>query len=117
MLKVELFCSKLDDLFPSEKPALIHGDLWSGNFMNSNGDEPVIFDPAIYFGNREMDLAMTRLFGKMDPRFYEHYNTIYPLEKKWKERVKYCNTYPLLIHLLLFGGGYAKEIDSALKDL
>lgn len=105
----EKFCSRLNDLFPNEKPALLHGDLWNGNFMfTANG--PAIFDPAVYWGHREMDLAMTRLFGGFDAQFYESYCEIFPLEKNWEQRTDYCNLYPLLVHVNLFGGGYVNDV-------
>ena len=66
--------SKLDEIFPVEPPALIHGDLWSGNYMANENGEPVIIDPAVYYGNREMDLAMTKLFGGFSDEFYKFYN-------------------------------------------
>jgi fructosamine-3-kinase len=102
----EKICSKFDSLFPPEPPALLHGDLWSGNFVaNKNGD-PVIYDPAVYYGHREMDIAMTLLFGGFDSSFYHYYNEAYPLPYLWKERIKLCQLYPLLVHLALFGGNY-----------
>jgi protein-ribulosamine 3-kinase len=110
---VENFCSKLDDLFPKESPSLLHGDLWSGNFMCAANGKVCIYDPAVYYGHREMDLGMTKLFGGFDERFYEAYNATYPLEKDWEKRIPLTQLYPLLVHAVLFGGGYvgsAKEI-------
>jgi fructosamine-3-kinase len=73
-----------------------------------------IFDPAIYFGHREMDLAMSLLFGGFSPVFYESYNSVYPLEKGWKQRMDICNLYPLLVHVNLFGGSYLSSIETIL---
>ena len=108
--------TKIKNEFPIEKPALLHGDLWSGNFMANTEGNPVIFDPAVYYGHREMDLAMTLLFGGFHSKFYAAYNDVYPLEKNWKERVKIANLYPLLVHVNLFGGHYIKEIDAVLQQ-
>lgn len=106
---------KIDMLFPNERPALLHGDLWSGNFMVDIDGEPVIMDPAVYFGHREMDLAMTKLFGGFDEPFYHSYNVTFPLEKDWEERILLCSLYPLLVHVNLFGAGYLSQIESVLK--
>ncbi|MDQ3112347.1 MAG: fructosamine kinase family protein [Bacteroidota bacterium] len=112
--KGERFCSMLKELFPAEAPSLLHGDLWSGNFFfSTNG--PALFDPAVYYGHREMDLAMTKLFGGFDPQLYEGYEEEFPLEKKWKDRTDFCNLYPLLVHVNLFGGGYVEDVKSILK--
>ncbi len=106
---------RIKNEFPIEKPALLHGDLWSGNFIANSDGNPVIFDPAVYFGHREMDLAMTMLFGGFHSKFYAAYNDVYPLEKNWKERTKIANLYPLLVHVNLFGGHYVNEVDSVLN--
>ena len=106
---------KIEQIFPSEKPALIHGDLWSGNFMTSENGEATIFDPSVYYGHREMDIAMTKLFGGFESQFYESYNGTYPLEPGWQDRIDICNLYPLLVHVNLFGGGYINQVRSILK--
>src|SRR5688572_26985636 len=72
--KFELLYGKLPSLLPLEKPSLLHGDLWSGNLINDDKGEPCLIDPAVYYGNREADLAMTKLFGGFDDEFYFHYN-------------------------------------------
>jgi len=105
---------KLEILFPKEAPALIHGDLWSGNFMVSTDGSPVIMDPAVYYGHREMDLAMTQLFGGFDSKMYFSYNEQFPLEQGWEERVPLCNIYPLLVHVNLFGGSYVNQVEQVL---
>jgi fructosamine-3-kinase len=108
-------CGRLEDLFPVEPPALLHGDLWSGNYMIGWDGQPVIYDPAVYYGHREMDLGMTLLFGGFDNSFYSHYNESSPLEKSWRERVPLTQLYPLLVHLLLFGGHYYHSVKDVLK--
>lgn len=106
---------KLDSVFNEEKPSLVHGDLWSGNFMCNERSEPVLIDPAIYFGHRSMDLAMTTLFGGFDRTFYDSYHYHFPFPPNYDEQREICNLYPLLIHLNLFGQSYLHDITSTLK--
>lgn len=89
-----------------EPPVLLHGDLWSGNFGVAADGEPVVFDPAAYYGQREADLAMTRLFGGFDPRFYAAYEEEWPLPPGSEDRLALYELYHLLNHLNIFGGGY-----------
>lgn len=105
---------ELDNIFPKEPPALLHGDLWTGNRMNSI-EGVVVFDPACYFGHREMDVAMLNLFGKPGDEFYEGYHAVYPLEENFRDRMDICNLYPLLVHAILFGYGYVYDIKSIIK--
>lgn len=109
------FFDRIDTLFPKEPPALLHGDLWGGNFMTNQAGEAVLIDPAIYFGHREMDLGMSQLFGGFHRQFYEAYNEICPLEPGWEKRLDYCNLYPLLVHVNLFGGGYVGSVRRILQ--
>ena len=111
----ERFYQKLPAIFPVEPPALIHGDLWGGNYIVNENGGAVIIDPAVYYGHREMDLGMSQLFGGFDSRFYEAYHHHYPLEKRWQERMDYCNLYPLTVHVNLFGGGYLDSVKSILR--
>jgi fructosamine-3-kinase len=110
-------------LFGSYTPgaSLLHGDLWSGNHAYSHTGEPVIFDPAVYFGDRETDLAMTELFGGFGAGFYDAYRDHYPLDPGYKVRKTLYNLYHILNHLNLFGGGYRSQaegmIDSLLSEL
>ena len=106
---------KLESLFPKEKPALLHGDLWSGNVICDQEGKPCLIDPAIYYGHREMDLAFSRLFGGFDSRFYEAYESILPLEPGFEARMGVYNLYPLLVHLNLFGTAYLPGIEKTLK--
>lgn len=109
--------SKLPSIFPNEIPALLHGDLWSGNVMESISGDPVLIDPAIYFGNREVDLAFSKLFGGFDTRFYDSYQDVFPLEPGFDDRVKVYNLYPLLVHLNLFGKSYLAPIEKTVDYL
>lgn len=110
LAKAEKLCNRFGEIFPVEQPALIHGDLWGGNFMAGNKGEPVIFDPAVYYGNREMDIAMSLLFGDFSSSFYNYYHEVFPLQPGWKERINLCQLYPLLVHLILFGGHYYNSV-------
>ncbi|WP_268035105.1 fructosamine kinase family protein [Algoriphagus sp. PAP.12] len=106
---------KLESIFPNEKPALVHGDLWSGNVISTKSGEPCLIDPAIYFGHREMDIALSRLFGGFDNRFYESYESILPMEPGFENRIGIYNLYPLLVHLNLFGIAYLPGIEKIIK--
>ena len=110
----ERLFEELHSIFPEEKPALVHGDLWSGNFMSDEGGNPVIMDPAVYFGHREVDIAMTTMFGGFSPLFYQYYHQHHPLEKGWQNRLKYYNLYPVLIHVNLFGSSYLASLEAVL---
>lgn len=101
---------KIEGIFPKEKPALLHGDLWSGNVLVNPSGSPSLIDPAIYFGHREMDISFSRLFGGFEPSFYETYQEIFPMEPGFEERKDLYNLYPLLVHLNLFGSGYLAGI-------
>lgn len=114
-LKFQRLYRSIPAIFPEEKPALLHGDLWAGNCMAGSTGVGCIFDPAIYYGHREMDIAMTRLFGGFAPDFYRGYNETYPLSSGWEERISIANLYPLLIHVVLFGGGYVRQVEDILK--
>ncbi|MXX36123.1 MAG: fructosamine kinase family protein [Gemmatimonadetes bacterium] len=96
----------------ADGPSLLHGDLWSGNVLFARGGRPVLIDPAVYIGHREVDLAMCRLFGGFPPRFYDAYTEAWPLGEGHEHRLALYQLYPLLVHARLFGGGY---IVSALR--
>lgn len=102
---------KLEDVFPEEKPSLVHGDLWSGNVICTVDGQPGLIDPAVYFGHREMDLAFSRLFGGFDTVFYNSYESVLPLEPGFENRMGIYNLYPLLVHLNLFGSSYLPGIE------
>jgi len=90
-------------------PSLLHGDLWSGNAAFDTQGQPVIFDPAVYYGDRETDLAMTELFGGFSPTFYAAYNAAWPLDTGYATRKTLYNLYHILNHFNLFGGGYESQ--------
>lgn len=113
--KFETLFSNLPSLLPVEKPSLLHGDLWNGNIMCNDVGRPFIIDPAVYYGHREMDLAFTYLFGGFDSGFYHSYSEVFPLEPGFDKRVDIYNLYPLLVHVNLFGGGYANQAISILN--
>ena len=91
------------------QPSLIHGDLWGGNLAYDNRGNPVIYDPAVYYADREAELAMTELFGRQSNRFYAAYNEAWPLDPGYTTRRDLYNLYHILNHLNLFGGGYGGQ--------
>jgi len=93
-------------LSPEGEMSLVHGDLWTGNAFPGPGGEPVFVDPAVYFGHREVDIAMSELFGRFPEAFYRSYESVWPLQPGYAERRDGYNLYHLLNHLILFGGGY-----------
>jgi len=84
--------------------------LFGGNFLCDTNSQPVLIDPAVYYGHRSMDLAMTTLFGGFDPRFYEAYDHNLPFPANYRQQWEICNLYPLLVHLNLFGESYKPNI-------
>ncbi len=117
---------KLLELFPAlidhnPQPSLIHGDLWGGNIAGDREGNPVIFDPAVYYADREADLAMTELFGGFGARFYDAYQEACPLHPGYATRKTLYNLYHILNHLNIFGGGYGGQalgmIDRLLAEL
>ncbi|MEZ4698982.1 MAG: fructosamine kinase family protein [Rhodothermales bacterium] len=108
--------SRIDDLIPAHPPAsLVHGDLWQGNALALADGRAALIDPAVYFGHREVDLAMSELFGRFDPGFYAAYAEAWPLEAGYPERRDLYNLYHLINHLNLFGGGYAGSVAAILR--
>ncbi len=106
-------------LLAGHRPAasLLHGDLWGGNWLADTGGEPVLFDPAVYYGDRETDLAMTRLFGGFGATFYQAYEAAAPLPPGASARVELYNLYHLLNHANLFGGTYARAARDSIDRL
>lgn len=97
-------------------PVLLHGDLWSGNYGVTTGGEPVIFDPAVYYGDREADLAMTELFGGFPSQFYQAYDEALPLDRGYAQRKTLYNLYHVLNHVNLFGGDYAQRAEQMMAQ-
>ena len=110
----------LPHILPEELPHLLHGDLWAGNFLANRQYGPVLIDPAVYYGSREVDLAMTLLFGGFTDDFYAAYHAAYPLQPGWQSRMHIYQLYPLLVHANLFGGSYVqsvmRKLDLILKE-
>ncbi|MCC6725110.1 MAG: fructosamine kinase family protein [Saprospiraceae bacterium] len=112
----EQLFKKLPELCPNEPPAFVHGDFWSGNFLCDANGSPVLIDPAVSFSHREMDLAMSRLFGGFDRLFYQAYETEWPLAPGFEGRLPVYQLYYLLVHVNLFGGGYVQLVRDALRQ-
>ena len=101
----------------SPLPSLLHGDLWSGNAGRTADGEPVIYDPAAYYGDREADLAMTELFGGFPRSFQDAYRSEFPLDPGYETRKQLYNLYHVLNHLNLFGGGYGVQAERMIGQL
>ena len=110
---------KLDGLFDGyqPQPSLLHGDLWSGNHGYTQAGEPVIFDPAAYYGDREADIAMSELFGGFPADFYAAYREVWPLDAGYPARKTLYNLYHIINHANLFGGSYAKQAEGMARQL
>ena len=108
---------KIEDIIggSKEKPSLLHGDLWGGNYMVDENGNAVLIDPAVYYGHREADLGMTKLFGGFSYEFYRAYNETFPLEDGYEYRENIYKLYHVLNHLNLFGGGYYSQAISLIK--
>lgn len=105
----------LADIQP--KPSLVHGDLWSGNAACTVEGEPVILDPATYYGDREVDIAMTELFGGFPAAFYRGYNRVWQLDEGYQQRKTLYNLYHILNHFNLFGGGYGSQANRMIQQV
>ncbi len=107
------------DFFTDYQPvaSVLHGDLWSGNYAFTRSGEPVIFDPAVYYGDREADLAMTELFGGFSRAFYDGYDAAWPIDPGYATRKTFYNLYHILNHFNLFGGGYASQAQRMIDQL
>ena len=107
----------MDPAAKADGPSLLHGDLWSGNVLFGRRGVPVLIDPAVYVGHREVDLAMCRLFGGFPAAFYDAYDDAWPLHPGHKRRRHAYQLYPLLVHARLFGGGYVASVMRAAKAI
>jgi fructosamine-3-kinase len=114
--KLDRLRSRSDRFGPPEPPARLHGDLWWGNVVAAGG-QPVIVDPAVYGGHREVDLAMLALFGGLPDRLVAAYTEAFPLADGWRDRVPLWQLYPLAAHAVLFGGGYGARVARALDAI
>jgi protein-ribulosamine 3-kinase len=115
----EKLSEKLADFFDgyTPQPSLLHGDLWAGNVAAIIGNQPVMFDPACYFGDRETDLAMTELFGGFGQDFYAAYNDVWQLDSGYKTRKSLYNLYHVLNHVNLFGSSYVSQAEKIMNNL
>jgi fructosamine-3-kinase len=113
-------CERCGAFFSTHRPvpSLLHGDLWAGNWaVETHSREPLLFDPAAYYGDREADIAMTRLFGGFGPRFYAAYQSEWPLDQASGTRRALYNLYHVLNHHHLFGGAYAAQAEAMIDAL
>lgn len=113
-LKLE---NSIGDIFQNsiEQPTLLHGDLWAGNYLCNEKGNPILIDPAVYYGHREADIAMTLLFGGFPEQFYKSYNQVYPLQEGWKARIAIYQLYHVLNHFNMFGCGYLNEAEQLIS--
>lgn len=114
-----VFCAGLDRFFADyrPRPSLVHGDLWGGNAAMDSVGNPVLYDPACYYGDREVDLAFTEMFGGFGPAFYRAYEQAWPLDRGYESRKDLYNLYHVLNHYNLFGGGYGSRAQGMLARL
>jgi fructosamine-3-kinase len=96
------------------EPSLLHGDLWHGNWIASDHGQPYLIDPAVFYGDREYEMAFTELFGGFSSRFYAAYEEAHPLSPDYAERRPLYQLYYLLVHLILFGESYGSSVDRVL---
>jgi fructosamine-3-kinase len=113
---------RLMEAFPTlmdhaPSPSLLHGDLWGGNLGHDDQGNPVIYDPATYYGDREAEIAMTELFGGFGAAFYDAYNAAWPLDAGYRTRRTFYNLYHILNHANMFGGGYVGQARRMMEQL
>ncbi|MDY8136572.1 fructosamine kinase family protein [Aquimarina sp. 2201CG5-10] len=113
---LDRFYRTIENKIPQEPSSLIHGDLWSGNFMIDHRGLPCLIDPAVSYAPREMDIAMMYLFGGFDTTLFDIYNEAFPLSHNWKERLTLWQLYYLLVHLNLFGRSYYDRVRSIVNQ-
>ncbi len=101
---------------PSLTPSLLHGDLWGGNVAFISPSEPIVYDLAVYYGDREVELAFTELFGGFLSDFYQGYQSVWPLDEGYEGRRPYWQLYPLLVHVCMFGGSYVHSLEGAVSQ-
>ena len=113
---IDTLYKNMSEIIPEESPALIHGDLWNGNFICNAQGLPALIDPAVAYAPREMDLAMMHLFGGFPKEVFEIYHENFPLLPNWKERLPLWQLYYLLVHLNLFGSSYLQQVKTIIKS-
>ena len=113
--RFDLLFEKLPSLLPVGTPSLLHGDLWGGNVITDEAGHPALIDPAVYYGDAEIEIAYTRLFGGFDQKFYDAYFALRPMQSGFEDRAAIYNLYPLLVHANLFGRKYLLLIDEILN--
>lgn len=114
--KLERSLKHISEAIPQEAPALLHGDLWNGNYITNERGLPCFIDPAVSYGPREMDLAMMKLFGGFPEEVYLKYDEIFPLQDGFSERLPLWQLYYLLVHLNIFGSSYLPQVRTILKS-
>ena len=114
---VDFMVQRISSLLPEVRPALLHGDLWGGNYLISKDDTPYLIDPSVYFGHSEVDLAMSRLFGGFSSRFYDAYFEVSPAQPGFEDRMALYQRYYLLVHLNLFGRSYAAGVTDSVDSV
>lgn len=112
---VEKMLIRRSDFFPQEPPALLHGDLWGGNWLTGPQGRAWLIDPAVYYGHREMELAFMTMFDRQPPTFYSSYEAVWPLAPGYQERFAYQLLYPYLVHVNLFGTSYLSGVQAILR--
>mgnify|MGYP001080591919 CR=1 FL=1 len=113
--KLEQLQIAFERLYTKAEFSLLHGDFWRGNILTGKNQQPCIFDPAVYFGHREVDLATAKLLGGFQDTFFKAYQEKYPLQHGAEERMEIYSLYPLMIQVNLYGTSYLNRIDSILK--
>ena len=111
----DLIYKNISAEIPDQRPSLIHGDLWNGNYMATSDHGACLIDPAVSYGPREMDLSMMKLFGGFHREIYSIYQELFPLEAGFEERVPLWQLYYLLVHLNIFGGSYLPSVENIMK--
>ena len=117
--ELEDFMNKLIKFLDLHEPkaCLVHGDLWSGNAATNSSDQGIIYDPATSWSDREVDVAMSKMFGGFDKNFYDGYNYIWPLDKDFEKRIEIYNLYHLLNHANIFGGSYISQSLQSIRKI
>ena len=113
--RFEKMYSRLNEIFPKEPASLMHGDLWGGNHITGSNGSVCLIDPAVYYGNREMEIAFTRVFSGNPSEFYAAYNAEWPLQPGFTEREGIYQLWPLMVHVNLFGNSYLPPVKSILR--